>query len=401
MIIALTGFLLPYAILILAPYFASIPKELEESARIDGCSRFTAFLRITLPLSTPGLASCGAIVFIISWNELLIPLILNNRAEFMTLPVVVASLVGDVHVFFNLMMAICFVAMLPSVILVLLLAEVRGTGPCDRGGEGLIGDVRFRQGAARPRARVQGRPFGEHSPDLQYLLHLMRKPRSEPFHVLLIDQAGERWTLAVMEPGGKAPPRPTNIVFTDLAEAEWHVFKLRWASSPARSCRSTDLASGRHGIRAMTRVMGYSDRWSVAPGETVQFMVSCIGAEHLRGPDRPPAPARRRPAGYTLRARAGERRRATARMTGREQTIPIGSLAVVPGPRRMDGPRELHRRLLRLADHAHQGPPGASLAPGARRPRPALGSRSIHREPSSASRCRAGCRGDLTRTRRR
>ena len=122
-IIALTGFLLPYAILILAPYFASIPKELEESARIDGCSRFTAFLRITLPLSTPGLASCGAIVFIISWNELLIPLILNNRAEFMTLPVVVASLVGDVHVFFNLMMAICFVAMLPSVILVFLLQK--------------------------------------------------------------------------------------------------------------------------------------------------------------------------------------------------------------------------------------------------------------------------------------
>jgi hypothetical protein len=72
-------------------------------------------------------------------------------------------------------------------------------------------------------------PFGEHSPDLQYLLHLMRKPRALPFHVLLIDRAGERWTLAVMEPGAKAPPRPTNIVFTDLAEAEWHVFKLRWA----------------------------------------------------------------------------------------------------------------------------------------------------------------------------
>jgi multiple sugar transport system permease protein len=122
-IIALTGFLLPYAIIILAPYFASIPKDLEDSARIDGCTRFTAFLRITLPLSTPGLASCGVIMFIISWNELLIPLILNNRAEFMTLPVVIASLVGDVHVFFNLMMAICLIALLPSVILVLLLQK--------------------------------------------------------------------------------------------------------------------------------------------------------------------------------------------------------------------------------------------------------------------------------------
>jgi len=120
-IIAETGFLLPYGILILAPYFATIPRELDEAARIDGCSRFMAFLRVTLPLSTPALASYGAIVFIISWNDLLIPLILNNRAEFMTLPVVIASLVGDVHVFFNLMMAICLVALTPSVILVLLL----------------------------------------------------------------------------------------------------------------------------------------------------------------------------------------------------------------------------------------------------------------------------------------
>lgn len=122
-VVALTGFLLPYGILILVPYFASIPKELDESARIDGCTRFTAFLRITLPLSTPALASYGAIVFIIAWNDLLIPLILNNRAEFMTLPVVIASLVGDVFVVFNLMMAICLIALTPSVLLVMLLRK--------------------------------------------------------------------------------------------------------------------------------------------------------------------------------------------------------------------------------------------------------------------------------------
>jgi multiple sugar transport system permease protein len=127
-IIAETGFLLPYGVLILSPYFAALPQELDEAARIDGCSRFTAFLRVTLPLSTPALASYGAIVFIVAWNDLLTPLILNNRAEFMTLPVVVASLVGDMNVFFSLMMAICLIAMAPSVILVLLLQKyvVRG-----------------------------------------------------------------------------------------------------------------------------------------------------------------------------------------------------------------------------------------------------------------------------------
>ena len=61
------------------------------------------------------------IVFVIAWNDLLIPLILNNRAEFMTLPVMIASLVGDVFAFFNLTMAICLIALTPTVVLVLAL----------------------------------------------------------------------------------------------------------------------------------------------------------------------------------------------------------------------------------------------------------------------------------------
>ncbi|TMJ29402.1 MAG: carbohydrate ABC transporter permease [Alphaproteobacteria bacterium] len=122
-ILAETGFLLPYAILILAPYFDAIPSELEEAARIDGCSRLRAFVHIVLPLATPALAACGVIMFIVSWHELLIPLILNARPEFMTLPVVIASLVGDVFVFFNLMMAICLLALLPTVVLVALLQK--------------------------------------------------------------------------------------------------------------------------------------------------------------------------------------------------------------------------------------------------------------------------------------
>jgi multiple sugar transport system permease protein len=122
-IIAETGFLLPYAILILAPYFDTIPSDLEEAARIDGCTRLGAFVRIVLPLSTPALAACGVIMFIVSWHELLIPLILNARPDFMTLPVIIASLVGDVFVFFNLMMAICLLALAPTVVLVALLQK--------------------------------------------------------------------------------------------------------------------------------------------------------------------------------------------------------------------------------------------------------------------------------------
>ena len=122
-IIVETGFLLPYAILILAPYFDAFPRELEDAARVDGCTRFSAFLRVILPLSTPGLAACGVIMFIISWHELLIPLVLNNKLEFMTLPMVLSSLVGDTNILFNVMMALALLALIPTVLMVFLLQK--------------------------------------------------------------------------------------------------------------------------------------------------------------------------------------------------------------------------------------------------------------------------------------
>ena len=127
-VIAEVGFLVPYAVLILAPYLASLPAELEDAARIDGCTRFGAFRRIVLPLATPGLAACATIMFILSWHELLIPLIVVSRPEAMTVPVVLAGLVSDYFVFFTLMMAICLLGLLPTLVLVLTLQKfvVRG-----------------------------------------------------------------------------------------------------------------------------------------------------------------------------------------------------------------------------------------------------------------------------------
>lgn len=127
-VIAEIGFLLPYAVLILVPYFAALPAELEDAARIDGCTRFGAFVRIVLPLAAPGLAACATIMFILSWHELLIPLIVVSRPEVMTVPVVLAGLVSDYFVFFTLMMAICLLGLLPTLVLVLLLQKyvVRG-----------------------------------------------------------------------------------------------------------------------------------------------------------------------------------------------------------------------------------------------------------------------------------
>jgi hypothetical protein len=74
----------------------------------------------------------------------------------------------------------------------------------------------------------RARPFGEHSPDLQYLLNIMHGPSDRPFYVLVMTEPYRGWTLATKEPGTLDPPRLTNTVFTDLESAQWHVFKLRW-----------------------------------------------------------------------------------------------------------------------------------------------------------------------------
>jgi multiple sugar transport system permease protein len=68
--------LLPFVIWMTASYFADIPVELEEAARVDGCSRFQAFLRIALPLALPGVVTVANLIAIAAWGEYFIPLIL-------------------------------------------------------------------------------------------------------------------------------------------------------------------------------------------------------------------------------------------------------------------------------------------------------------------------------------
>ena len=61
---------IPFSVLILRNYFASIPKELEEAAYIDGCNRFTAFIRILVPIARPGVIVCAVFSFLYAWGDL-------------------------------------------------------------------------------------------------------------------------------------------------------------------------------------------------------------------------------------------------------------------------------------------------------------------------------------------
>jgi multiple sugar transport system permease protein len=99
--------LIPFCAWLLMGYFKSVPRELEEAARIDGASRFQAMVRVVLPLCTPGLLSAGIFAFTLAQNEFLYALIFLTKSEVRTVPVgAITELIrGDVFYWGQLMAA--------------------------------------------------------------------------------------------------------------------------------------------------------------------------------------------------------------------------------------------------------------------------------------------------------
>jgi multiple sugar transport system permease protein len=125
--IAYTGFNIPFAIWIMRDFFTALPRELEESSLVEGASWLTTFWRIVLPLSVPGLAATGILLFIFSWNEYLFASLLAfEKAK--TMPVTIAGMATAIGIRWWLMSALAIVSMVPTVLLGLLLERyiVRG-----------------------------------------------------------------------------------------------------------------------------------------------------------------------------------------------------------------------------------------------------------------------------------
>src|SRR5205814_7373386 len=103
--IALIGiyslFNLPFAIWMLKGFLAEIPLEVEEVALVDGANRWTAFLRVLLPLAAPGIMAAGIIVFTFAWSEFLFALILTATPNAQTFPVGVQGRVRQFDVSWN------------------------------------------------------------------------------------------------------------------------------------------------------------------------------------------------------------------------------------------------------------------------------------------------------------
>src|SRR5438445_877050 len=91
LILTYPTFLIPFCTWLLIGYFKGIPRELEESALVDGASRWQAMMRIAIPLALPGILSAGMFAFTLSWNEFLYSLIFMNDSLSKTIPVGVTS----------------------------------------------------------------------------------------------------------------------------------------------------------------------------------------------------------------------------------------------------------------------------------------------------------------------
>ncbi len=105
-----------YGTFMLRQFFMGIPQELEDAARIDGCSKFGVYLNVILPLSKPALATLATFTFIGSWNSFMWPLIVTNRPEMKTLPIGIAHFQGLYNTEWTLLMAASVIVIAPVIL---------------------------------------------------------------------------------------------------------------------------------------------------------------------------------------------------------------------------------------------------------------------------------------------
>ncbi len=121
--------LIPFCTWLLMGYFKTIPRELEECARIDGATRFGAMVRIVFPVAIPGILSAGIFAFTLSWNEFIYALVFLASADTKTVPVgVVSELIrGDIF-FWGQLMAGALLGSVPVAIVYSFFVEYYVTG---------------------------------------------------------------------------------------------------------------------------------------------------------------------------------------------------------------------------------------------------------------------------------
>jgi len=126
--VALPMIAMPIGVFLLRQFFINIPRELEDAARIDGCSSFGILWKVIVPISKPVFGAFGMFMFNMAWNEFFWSIICLQKSDLLTLPVGLRHLHGAFDINYGLFMAAAFMASLPSLFIFLILRRqiIRG-----------------------------------------------------------------------------------------------------------------------------------------------------------------------------------------------------------------------------------------------------------------------------------
>jgi len=123
LILPYTVLSLPVCTLVLTSFFESIPRDLENAAMVDGCTRFGALFRIVVPLAAPGVFTAGILAFVNSWDEFLLALSFNSNPALRTLPVGIQLYQGEFAFPWPVISAALVVGIVPVAILIVIFQE--------------------------------------------------------------------------------------------------------------------------------------------------------------------------------------------------------------------------------------------------------------------------------------
>ncbi len=116
LVLAYATFTIPFSTWMMTSFFNAIPYELDESAMIDGCSRFGALVRVVFPIAMPGISATGIYIFITAWNEFVFASVLTSRSV-RTIPIALQNMVGEFQIAWGLLTAGGVVSAIPVLVL--------------------------------------------------------------------------------------------------------------------------------------------------------------------------------------------------------------------------------------------------------------------------------------------
>ena len=116
LVLAYASFSLPFSTWMLQGFFATIPRQLDEAAMVDGCSRLQAIIRVVVPLAVPGLGATSLFTFLLAWNHYLFALTLATKESMYTISVGLGAMIGEFRIAWNELMAAALLATIPTLI---------------------------------------------------------------------------------------------------------------------------------------------------------------------------------------------------------------------------------------------------------------------------------------------